>query len=621
MPKRRNPPKNPPVKKPTATRETRAAAHEAQRLVSRALLEKTRTAAAKNGYDSIEARKRMVDECKRRSNGKIIPYTWQLDVAEALVLGIDSELIAPTGAGKTIPFALPLFHDDKKIIIIISPLNALEEDQARRFQELGLSSTAVNGNTYSDALHKEIKAGKHHVIITSPNMCLQHQQFRALLSSPRFAKRIGAFIVDEAHCITQWGDKFRTEYAQLGTLRAFVSAHVPFLVTSATLTRDDLQQVRKSLLIDKATTFHLNRGNDRPNLEWNVRYMKAGKSDLDSLEFLLPTDPNSESATLPRALVFFDNILTSMEARRWFQERLPPRLQDRVACYSARRGPDSKSDALEKFVSGEHDILFTTEAAGMGCDISDIEIVVQFMVPGSLSIWLQRAGRAGRKRGSLARAYLLVQPTVLQEKGKKTRLPGEDITYVKAVEDGLREWIESNECRRDVADDYFFNPPDREATWYARYSDCSWGAEGVLSDKMLTAFATNLRWKTLDDLRETPVAKWAWLERHGEEVLKCLRELDEKTEADKEQAKKARMDAQKAETAARNAEKKAAADQARKEQQVARAAERERKKAERAQQPPKPRLSRARARVPIADDPMSANIVNVSCLLQIYSAS
>ncbi|KAF9560218.1 hypothetical protein CPC08DRAFT_690339, partial [Agrocybe pediades] len=149
------------------------------------LLDNARQSASKkNGYSSSDSRKKMRDELERRSGG-LIAYDWQLDVAEALLLGLDCSVIAGTGAGKTMPFVLPLLVETKKIVIIISPLNALEEDQAARFEKLGLSAVAVNGETYSDAIHKEIENLNYRVVITSPDMCLQHDSFRRLLSASR----------------------------------------------------------------------------------------------------------------------------------------------------------------------------------------------------------------------------------------------------------------------------------------------------------------------------------------------------------------------------------------------------------------------------------------------------
>lgn len=308
-------------------------------------------------------------------------------------------------------------------------------------------------------------------------MCLEHEKLRSLLNTAAFAKRIGAFILDEAHCITQWGDKFREIYSKLGTLRAFAS-QTPFLATSATLTPDDLTTIRKSVHFSRPDTFHLNLGNDRANITWHVVHMNAGKSDLESLEFLLPKDTNAPR--LGKVIIFFDDILLSMKAWRWFRERLPEHLRARVAYYNSRRGESSKLDATAQFCNDETDIMFSSEALGMvrdmysspsvsmltqnrkGCDLPNIQSVVQFMVPASLSIWLQRAGRAGRKKGSQAHAYLLVQPTVFQEKNKKKWEMGDEIEFMKSVEPNLRRWIQTCDCRRDVADEYFNNPVVRE---------------------------------------------------------------------------------------------------------------------------------------------------------------
>ncbi|TBU51096.1 hypothetical protein BD310DRAFT_835348 [Dichomitus squalens] len=119
---------------------------------------------------------------------------------------------------------------------------------------------------------------------------------------------------------------------------------------------------------------------------------------------------------------------------------------------------------MSQFLKGDIDILLATEAAGMGCDIPDVAKVVQFKAPNSLSTWLQRAGRAGRSASIQARAVLLIQPSVFQEVGRSARKDGEAIVYKKTIEPGLRTWVEVpiEDCRRDVADEYFDNPPARK---------------------------------------------------------------------------------------------------------------------------------------------------------------
>lgn len=96
------------------------------------------------------------------------------------------------------------------------------------------------------------------------------------------------------------------------------------------------------------------------------------------------------------------------------------------------------------------------------------------MAPDSLSTWTQRAGRAGRRPDIQARAVLLLEKSVFSEKGKKTRKDGEPVTYVKEIEDGLRKYanVPPGECRRDVADEYFDNPPGRVGTYRVTGEPC-----------------------------------------------------------------------------------------------------------------------------------------------------
>ncbi|KAF4584821.1 P-loop containing nucleoside triphosphate hydrolase [Pleurotus pulmonarius] len=151
-------------------------------------------------YDSSATRTKIQTEFTRRNSGKQ-PYTWQVNVTEAkhCCLALDCTVIA----GTTMPTVMPLFVHPKKVVMIISPLNALEEDQAQRFRDMDLTAAAVNGETYDDKMHKNMQKGEVQVIVTSHEMCLQDTKFRELLSLPSFAKRICSVVVDEAHCVSQ----------------------------------------------------------------------------------------------------------------------------------------------------------------------------------------------------------------------------------------------------------------------------------------------------------------------------------------------------------------------------------------------------------------------------------
>ncbi|KAF9242905.1 P-loop containing nucleoside triphosphate hydrolase protein [Melanogaster broomeanus] len=447
--------------------------HQRTNEQSARILQTAREDAKKTKYDSNATQDIICKEFHARFNNHI-PYDWQLDVAEALVLGLDCSVIAGTGAGKTMPFIMPLFAEPSKHVLIISPLNALEEDQARQFNEMGLCAVAVNGETYSDALHKDLKSRKYRVILTSPEMCLKDDRFRQILGNPKFSSHLAAIVIDEAHCISQWGDKFRDEYSKLGTIRALIPSRVPFLVTSATLPPLVLAQVCTTVHIQTSVSYHVDIGIDRPNISWECRRMKGAISDLQSLCFLLPKScgGDGKEGELQQGLVFGDNINELMMGMKFLHENAPEHLRHQIVCYNSHRITCSKCLVLRLYREGRIKILFTTEAAGMGCDMPHIEIVVQFMVLKSLSIWMQRAGRAGRSPSMQASAILLVQPSVFQEKNKKKKDPDKpgQMEYVKMVDEPLfrntlRAWIEAMECRRDVADEYFNSGVKRKCTY------------------------------------------------------------------------------------------------------------------------------------------------------------
>jgi superfamily II DNA helicase RecQ len=204
-------------------------------------------------------------------------------------------------------------------------------------------------------------------------MALEHAPFRTLLSSQTLADKTLAVIIDESHCISQWGEKFRQIYTRLGELRSYVPAKVPFLATSATLQPLVLAQVRSSLHINPLESYHLNIGTDRPNIAYFTHHMKAGKSDLDALNFVLRADLAKDEITkLVQTMVFFDDINVGLDALKHLRARLPPHLRGQIAMYNSRRSSKSKRRIMKEFREGKIKILLTTEAAGMVCRYASI---------------------------------------------------------------------------------------------------------------------------------------------------------------------------------------------------------------------------------------------------------
>ena len=291
----------------------------------------------------------------------------------------------------------------------------------------------------------------------------------------------------------------------LGQFRSYISNSVPILAASATLLPSILKQVQACLLISKNDSFLVNLGNDRLNIMSILCHMCGAASDLAALDFTL--DEGLSGNALKRTIIFFNTRELTQLGYRHLKRQLPQNMHDQIGFLHACRTTDAKNETMESFQEGKIKILCATEAAGMvrlvfsfidvfhsqfiykGLDIPDIEQVIQYMVPSSLSICVQHFGRAGRN-GQPAIAILLAEPSAFQTKKKNktkveankddvlvksepiddTFLDSEDegdrdgelgmgMEYRKKLEEGMRQWAEALTCRREVANGYFNNPP------------------------------------------------------------------------------------------------------------------------------------------------------------------
>ena len=191
-------------------------------------------------------------------------------------------------------------------------------------------------------------------------MCLGDSGFVALLKDPRWSRSILFMVVDEAHCIKQWGGEFRKHYASLETLRSFVPRGVPVLATSATMPPTTLKNVRSILGINAERSFHLNLGNDRHNIVPLIWPMEGGKSNLAALDFVVC----GRDQPL-RTIIYFNDKRLTMHACSYLRKMLPPSQVHTVDILHASRGPQAKKEVMERFRSGEVLVLCATEVVGM----------------------------------------------------------------------------------------------------------------------------------------------------------------------------------------------------------------------------------------------------------------
>ncbi|KAI0694202.1 P-loop containing nucleoside triphosphate hydrolase protein [Cytidiella melzeri] len=164
-------------------------------------------------------------ETESRCGGKS-PRWYQIDPGEAFLLGMDVILVSSTGSGKTLAFLQSLLADtsQKSKLIVLSPLNELQYDMAARCNTMGLPALAVNGDQWEKdkTLHKKLQDHEFRVILTSPEMAFGHAVFSKMLRDANWTKFIAGTVIDEAHCVLEWKDKFRTAFSEIGKARSYL---------------------------------------------------------------------------------------------------------------------------------------------------------------------------------------------------------------------------------------------------------------------------------------------------------------------------------------------------------------------------------------------------------------
>jgi superfamily II DNA helicase RecQ len=223
---------------------------------------------------------------------------------------------------------------------------------------------------------QELNTGKHRVVLTSLEMCLDHPEFSKLLRDAKFTKNVLSIIVDEAHCVSQWGESFRKKYAELGKLRSYVPTSVPFLVTSATLPPPMLDEVLQKLCFSLKQTFIINLGNERLNITPVVCRLRGAARDLGALTFTIDDTSCTPEQHLQRTVIFFSSRDLTYKAYKHLQKLLPTDKQDQISFLHSGRTNRARTKVLQDFRDGKVHILCATEAAGMVSNTGTLGILL-----------------------------------------------------------------------------------------------------------------------------------------------------------------------------------------------------------------------------------------------------
>ena len=314
----------------------------------------------------------------------------QAEVMRSVISGHDTLAVMPTGAGKSLCYQLPALHLPGTTVIV-SPLISLMKDQVDKLAEAGVDASQVNSALTGAERREElgrIESGESELIFTTPERFTDP----AFLETLR-PKELDLIVIDEAHCISEWGHDFRPSYLALGTAVRTLGSP-PVLALTATATPAVVEDIRKQLGLRSMRVF--NTGIYRENLYYEVLRVT---NELEKREQLARLMRETEGTGIVYcATVKAVEALSELFRGSGFETRM----------YHGKLPASERRENQDLFMSGALKAMFATNAFGMGIDKPDIRFVVHYQMPGSLESYYQESGRAGRD-GAEARCALLYQ--------------------------------------------------------------------------------------------------------------------------------------------------------------------------------------------------------------------
>src|SRR5689334_17259813 len=302
----------------------------------------------------------------------------QAEVMRSVLEGNHTLAIMPTGAGKSLCYQLPSLHLPGTTVVV-SPLISLMKDQVDKLEDAGLEAAQLNSALTSEEREEnlaQIETEQSNFIFVTPERFTK-QEFLADLRK----RDVNFVVIDEAHCISEWGHDFRPAYLSLGAAVKTLGAP-PVLALTATATPEVQADIEKQLDLGKLCV--VRTGIYRPNLHFEV---KRVTNEREKHEALIRILNEHEGA----GIIYCSTVKTVEALTDWLKA-----FDFKIEQYHGRMKPGDRKRNQEAFMNDELKAIVATNAFGMGIDKPDIRFVVHYQMPGSLEAYYQEAGRAGR---------------------------------------------------------------------------------------------------------------------------------------------------------------------------------------------------------------------------------
>ena len=327
----------------------------------------------------------------------------QLEAINATLGGKNAFVLMPTGGGKSLCYQLPSIvssGNTRGVTVVISPLLSLMQDQVDHLQKLKIQAFLINSEVTAE--HRRLVMGSLRdptpekyiqLLYVTPEMISKSEAMVNVFRDLHRRKRLARIVIDEAHCVSQWGHDFRPDYKLLGEVRQQFK-DVPVMALTATATENVKVDVIHNLGINGCEIF--TQSFNRPNLTYEVRSKGKAKDVLDSIANTITTTYKNQSGII---------YCLSRQNCENIAEKLSKEYGVKAHHYHAGMDPPEKQSIQKQWQAGGYHVIVATIAFGMGIDKPDVRFVIHHTIPKSLEGYYQETGRAGRD-GKRSGCYL-----------------------------------------------------------------------------------------------------------------------------------------------------------------------------------------------------------------------